>query len=166
MMLQDDPDARATILDVLNHPFFWGYSERNAFFENLHSSLRDLDTLMYSLRSIEKKVIPGLPYMGWDQMIDEDILQRHNDWRQTHGLPLLEGHSGKNVSELITFVHNTRKHHLEWKGFNLFSNTEPIFYFGEKFPHLLIELWKLVRQRRLQLEEDLKRLTRIELAGK
>ncbi|GLJ39081.1 hypothetical protein SUGI_0796780 [Cryptomeria japonica] len=141
-LLQSDADQRPKALEVLQHPFFWSSEERLSFLREASDrvELEDREKqsdLLQALESIASLAIGGT----WDGKLESPFLANIGRYRR---------YKFDSVRDLLRVIRNKLNHYRELpKDIQELLGTIPEGfdkYFSNRFPRLLLEVYKVFYQ--------------------
>ncbi|CCE64353.1 hypothetical protein TPHA_0H01470 [Tetrapisispora phaffii CBS 4417] len=142
-MISNDPLSRPPALDVLKHPLFWSVSKKLQFLlkvsDRFEGERRDPPSaLLLELEANAKFVILN---GNWTTTLDSEFISSLGKYRK---------YSGASFLDLLRAFRN-KYHHYQDTPASISKKIGILpdgfyFYFIEKFPNLLLELYKLIEE--------------------
>lgn len=143
-MIRQNPEQRPTCQEILLHPYFWSTQTQISFFLDVSDRLEYEDKLSCSeiLTKLERRrllIFDGNPV--WHRKIDLLVWEDLKSYRR---------YNVHSVRDLIRAIRNKRNHFHELSLLlkQVMGETpeQLIKYFLDRFPHLLIEMYRLAEE--------------------
>ncbi|XP_074164635.1 2-5A-dependent ribonuclease [Sminthopsis crassicaudata] len=140
-LLNPGEEFQNQLSEMLHHPFFWNSKIRYKFLQDVGNEsdikkrVKKSDLLM-ELNKTES-------YEDWREKIDEYVFHKMNEFYKKRNHKLCYD---KSVGDLLKFIRNLGAHLGEKTNTDMKKKiTEPSEYFKEKFPNLVIYVYKILR---------------------
>ncbi|GMN32194.1 hypothetical protein TIFTF001_049758 [Ficus carica] len=136
-LLEDEPEKRPKIAEVLQHPMFWGAKKRLNFLRDTSDEANNNREFWKAMQNTRKKVFRGQWNSKVDKMITDHVKQFIN-----------RDFNFERVPDLLRLIRNMFSHlgQLPSNIQTLVGSQDEEFddYFTSRFPELLIEVYKVV----------------------
>ncbi|XP_051854782.1 2-5A-dependent ribonuclease [Antechinus flavipes] len=141
-LLNPGEEFQNQLSEMLDHPFFWNSKIRYKFLQDM-GNLSDIKKRKKDSDVFMKFNQPNSS-KDWRETIDENVFRKMNDFYKKIKKPYLCYEN--TVGDLLKFIRNLGTHFEEETNADIKRTIgEPSEYFKEKFPNLVIYVYKILR---------------------